>query len=222
MDRNSLGVIMNRNTQEMVSLALTFAFMSGCMVYKHSGIPGLGINFESEEQVVDTNLQLDLQNEEVTQQEEKEEIALAPQVENWSKVCPGSVQPFDGYNLSVDAAAEEFGVPAQALATILVHESTCNPNAVGGVGELGLGQIYPKIWLKGKGWKELQNNLNLSSKDEIKNNPHQNIRAAAYILSQALRRAKGNLKKGFEKYNGSGPQARKYADIVFAKYSKLW
>lgn len=92
----------------------------------------------------------------------------------------------------------------------MMAESRCNPDAIGSLGEIGLGQIRYEIW--GARLKEagiIRRKADLWS-------PKVNARATEWIL-KAL---PGSERSKFRAYNGSGPKARAYAGTQMRKLHK--
>jgi hypothetical protein len=84
---------------------------------------------------------------------------------------------------------------------LIMRESWCDPRARGSSGELGLGQIRPKVW--GSRLRE----AGIIRRDKDLLDPRKNIRAVVWILEQLP----GGLESKLRAYNGSGPKARRYA-----------
>lgn len=84
---------------------------------------------------------------------------------------------------------------------LIMRESLCDPRARGSSGELGLGQIRPKIW--GSRLRE----AGIIRRDKDLLDPRKNVRAVVWILEHLP----GKLERKLQAYNGSGPKARKYA-----------
>ena len=92
----------------------------------------------------------------------------------------------------------------------MMTESRCNPDAIGSLGEIGLGQIRYEIW--GASLKEagiIRRKADLWS-------PKVNARATEWILKSLP----GSERSKFRAYNGSGPKARAYADKQMRKLNK--
>jgi soluble lytic murein transglycosylase-like protein len=49
--------------------------------------------------------------------------------------------------LAAEYAAEVLGVPERLASTIAIHESRCDEKALGALGEVGVMQIRPELWL---------------------------------------------------------------------------
>lgn len=116
------------------------------------------------------------------------------------------------YVLSIlRAAARAAGLPEWLIIAQATQESGLNPDAVGGVGELGLMQVRPEIWgawARRRGW-DLRR-------------PEHNALAGAHILASSIRAERGNITNGLRRYNGgprwaSKPQTLKYAQGVFGR-----
>lgn len=128
--------------------------------------------------------------------------------------CPHS--PPLGFDAMVREAAATYGVDPRVLATTVYRESGCREDALGAVGEVGLSQIYPKVWLEA-----LQSEGLVTTADDLWD-PATNLLAGAYVLAQAQEAAGGDLAGTFRRYNGSGPKARRYAREQVEKFSDLW
>ena len=124
--------------------------------------------------------------------------------------------PPDDFDAYVVASAWEFDIDPRLLATTVYRESDCNPTALGSSGEIGLGQVHPKIWTK-----TLQARGIITASSDLWD-PRTNLRASAFILSRVHKAAKGDLHGTFRRYNGSGPQARKYATEQVHTFAALW
>jgi hypothetical protein len=120
-------------------------------------------------------------------------------------------EPPVNFDLMVESAAMEYGINPRVLALTVYRESGCKVDALGGSGEIGLTQVNPSVWaetLAHMGMVDLYD-------------PHTNLRAGAYILSQMRDRA-NTPKEAIRRYNGSGPKARKYAREQVATYRTLY
>lgn len=104
---------------------------------------------------------------------------------------------FDAY---ISQSADQYGVPAELIRSVIQKESGGNPYAVGGVGERGLMQLTPKYY---------------PSVNHF--NPRENIAAGTQSLAAYYKRF-GNWRDALSYYNGgknmTGSQARGYADEV--------
>ena len=120
-----------------------------------------------------------------------------------------------GFNVLLEKASKEFGVDPKVLATTVYRESDCNPKAVGSSGEIGLGQIYPKVWMT------TMKETGIANAASDLYDPLTNLRATAYVLNVLGERA-NNTHDLFRRYNGSGPKARRYADAQLAAYQTVW
>lgn len=120
------------------------------------------------------------------------------------------------FDQMVVEAATEFGVDPRIVATTVYRESDCYAEALGSSGEIGLGQVHPRVWvatLVKKGILHHQEDLW---------DPQTNLRATAFILACLHRRSAGDLEQVFRRYNGSGPKARAYAKEQLQAFSYLW
>jgi soluble lytic murein transglycosylase-like protein len=95
------------------------------------------------------------------------------------------------------------GINPKLLATQIVIESGCNPKALGGVGEVGLMQIYPKYWP----W----------SRSDLRN-PEFNVWAGAQVLSKIYREGERSPQQVLKKYNGSPKYAVKVSDLYWKAF----
>lgn len=136
------------------------------------------------------------------------------EVEDYTRHCQSA--PPDDFNGLIEVAAEAHGINPRMIALTVYRESHCKAEAVGAVGEIGLGQVYPAIW-----------SHVLTEEGIIKSvgdlyDPAINLLATGFILSESLRYAKGNPADALRRYNGSGPAARRYAREQSRRYRLLW
>lgn len=113
--------------------------------------------------------------------------------------------PPKGFDGSLVAAATEFGIDPKVLFVTVLRESGCHVRARGSSGEIGLGQVLPRVWVK-----SLREAGILEEASDLWD-VRTNLRASAYILSRLLTDADGDTYGMFRRYNGSGPKARQYA-----------
>jgi soluble lytic murein transglycosylase-like protein len=135
-------------------------------------------------------------------------------VENYSKNCSG--KPPEQFDHLVQAAAKSYKINPRVLALTVYRESGCRSHVVGKAGEIGLGQIHPRVWEK----TLISEGIIGSRKDLY--DPETNLRASAFVLSEMSRRAGGNPQETLRRYNGAGPAARKYARVQEALYGEIW
>ena len=132
---------------------------------------------------------------------------------SWTRLCgPHASEDLDAL---VEEVSEDTGIDPALLAAVMFKESTCRPEAIGGSGEIGLTQVHPRVWtryLKKQGLIE-------TSQDLL--DPEVNLRCSAHILGGHLEKTDGDIWKSLRRYNGAGPEARRYADRVFATYLVL-
>jgi len=144
-----------------------------------------------------------------------------PEVSEWPPAIPtphltalcgaaGSVE----LDLLIQEAAEEAGIEPAMLAAVVAQESRCRPTALGGAGEVGLGQIHPHVWTR-----TLKKEGLIQGPEDLWE-PETNLRCAAYILSRQVKRSKSTW-SALRRYNGAGPKARHYADEVSAKMAAI-
>jgi len=134
--------------------------------------------------------------------------------EDFTSGC-GHAPPED-FNRLVAEAGEAQGVNPRLIALTVYRESKCDSLAVGAVGEIGLGQVYPAIWAE-----VLTEQGIIESVGDLYD-PGVNLRATAFVLSEANRTAKGDPSDALRRYNGSGKRARAYAREQSARYEALW
>lgn len=134
-------------------------------------------------------------------------------VEAWTRLCGPNATP--ALDTLIQEVAAEYDVDPRILATVVTKESTCNPKAVGGAGELGLTQVHPKVWTR----HLVEEGLIQDPSDLL--DARTNLQSSAHILKGHLKRARGDVWKTFRRYNGSGPMARRYADHALSIYNSL-
>lgn len=144
---------------------------------------------------------------------EEVEMAEPMPVEEWTRLCGPNATP--DLDTLIQEVATEYDVDPRILATISTKESTCNPKAVGGAGELGLTQVHPKVWTQ-----ELVKEGIIQEPADLLD-PRTNLQSSAYIIKGLLKRNRGDVWKTFRRYNGSGPMARRYADHALSIYNSL-
>jgi soluble lytic murein transglycosylase-like protein len=124
--------------------------------------------------------------------------------------------PPANFDALLEAAAAEFDVDPRVLATTVYRESACDPTVLGSSGEIGLGQVHPKVWASSL----VRAGVIRRTKDLW--DPRTNLRAAAWILAAVSDAADGDLRDTFRRYNGSGPKARRYAREQVTAFASLW
>jgi soluble lytic murein transglycosylase-like protein len=143
----------------------------------------------------------------------KPSVPVIPMVVDYAQHCVH--QPPDHFNDLVVDAAREFQISPSVVAVTVYKESKCDPQALGSSGEIGLGQILPRVWT-----------APLKKADIIRRTsdlwkPKVNLRAAAFILSQ-LYVAGGTNFEMFRRYNGAGQKARLYAHTQVQQHRLLF
>lgn len=109
---------------------------------------------------------------------------------------------------TISEIAKKRGVDPKALMALALQESGMNPDApIGKKGEIGMMQVLPRTGIA-EGF----------SVDELLS-LYYNVDAAAIRLKEGLALG-GGYKRAFEYYNGSGPEARAYAEQVWKKYQE--
>ena len=134
--------------------------------------------------------------------------------EDYGRHC--DILPPEKFSEYIDRAAFTYDVNPRVIALTVYRESRCKQDALGGSGEIGLGQINPRVWTK------VLREQGLIEEAADLYDPLTNLRATAYVLSECLRYAKGNHQDALRRYNGSGIQAERYAAAQAAKYYMLW
>jgi hypothetical protein len=134
--------------------------------------------------------------------------------EPYSEHCKS--EPPQDFDILVQLAAEERGINPRLLALTVYKESACDPDVTGSSGEIGLGQVSPKSWLK-----VLQKEGIIRTKSELYD-PLTNLQSVSYILSMLYYSTKGDTQDAIRKYNGSGPRARRYSREQHNLYSSIW
>ena len=97
---------------------------------------------------------------------------------------------------AVDEALRLRVPPALVFGVMLVENAAFDPFVRGGVGEVGLMQVRPNIWLP-----ELGPSLGWDLEDEVTN-----IRFGVAILRRYANKSRGNWEETLLRYNGWGPQ----------------
>lgn len=143
------------------------------------------------------------------------EVSTAdPPSEDFAQHCDKT--PPEGFSRMVEDAAEETGINPRLLALTVYRESRCKADALGAVGEIGLGQVYPRIWKE-----PLVEEGIIDSVDDLYD-PEVNLRAVGFILGESLRYAKGDPTDALRRYNGDGPAAERYAYEQTHLYRAMW
>lgn len=129
---------------------------------------------------------------------------LLPKVPDLDPVLSkcGSKAPDDLESIIL-RAGELTGINPKLIATQIVVESRCNPDAIGGVGEVGLMQIYPKYWP----W----------SRADLKD-PEFNAWAGAEVLRKISREGERSPQQVLKRYNGSPKYAVKVSDLYWQAF----
>jgi len=138
---------------------------------------------------------------------------VAPPVGKWTQLCES--QSSTHLDVLIEQVSEEFQIPPALLGAVVTKESFCDPDAIGGVGEIGLAQIHPGVWT------ETLQNLHLIQDPSDLLDPLTNLRCSAYILSGHLGRTDGDVWRALRRYNGSGYGAAVYADDATALFMEL-
>ena len=135
-------------------------------------------------------------------------------VEDFSAHCGKTPPPH--FNEMVHRAAAKEDLNPRVVALTVYRESKCKATAKGGVGEIGLGQIYPAVWkdtLKEEGL--------IDSVDDLYD-PQVNLRATAFVLNEAYEASQGKPVAALRIYNGRGKRAVRYAAQQRDRYRALW
>jgi len=143
-----------------------------------------------------------------------EEPATLPP-EDFTAHCDWVLPPAD-FSSTIRRVAKEANLNPRVLALTVYKESKCRADARGGVGEIGLGQIYPAVW-KGV----LKEEGVITSVDDLYD-PEVNLRATAFVLNEAYEAARGKPVDALRIYNGRGKRAVRYAAQQRDRYHALW
>jgi soluble lytic murein transglycosylase-like protein len=108
------------------------------------------------------------------------------------------------FKSEIRQASKNHKIPPALLYAVIERESNFDANAIGSVGEIGLGQIRFGVW---------RDFLKLKNKKQLFN-PRLNVDSTAKILSHLIQTSEGSIKKALRKYNGGD----KYARDVFKSY----
>lgn len=119
---------------------------------------------------------------------------------------PGSSEQVD---LALAQASRKNMVDNILLGSIAFQESSFNPKAHSGDGGEGLMQLTTQSY------KDRANRIGGVY------NPFASAEIGAEVLNEKIRGAGGNLWKGVERYNGSGPAAQHYADVIRGHYERF-
>lgn len=130
-------------------------------------------------------------------------VGIPTAQERATKKVHAKAEAYDGM---INKYAEMYNVPSKLVHAIIRYESSYNPNAVGGVGEIGLMQIRPET-AKHLGYKGTTAGLH---------DPETNIRYGVKYLAGAHRLSGGDICGTVLKYN-AGHGAKKMNPIS-AKY----
>jgi len=115
----------------------------------------------------------------------------------WKSECPLDLL------LIAEHAAQVLGVQADLASTIAIHESRCDENALGALGEIGVMQIRPELWLGALC------EAGIACEERDLWDATTNVEAGVWILSQFPGSAWSRAKR----YNGSAA----YADAIRSK-----
>ena len=120
------------------------------------------------------------------------------------------------FNEMLHQAAVEGDLNPRVVALTVYRESKCKASARGGVGEIGLGQIYPAVWTD-----TLKREGIIESVDDLYD-PEINLKATVFVLNEAYERSHGKPVDALRRYNGTGKRAMRYAFYQRDKYRALW
>lgn len=116
------------------------------------------------------------------------------------------------YARTVEKWASHYSIDPFLVASILVKESTVRAQAVS-KGNYGLMQIN---WKANSPW--IVKTFSIRSTKELLE-PSNNIRTGAHILSANIRKSKGNLDGGLDRYRGRSLTS--YRNIVHSHYTEI-
>jgi soluble lytic murein transglycosylase-like protein len=128
--------------------------------------------------------------------------------------CDTAAPP--NFDEMIEQVAKEYNINPKMIASTVYRESACDKDATGAQGEIGLGQLHPKVWTK-----ILQNEGIIKTKRDLYD-PRINLRATAFVLDRCRIKHKGSPFKTFGCYNGSGLAARRYASEQMKSYKTFW
>ena len=134
--------------------------------------------------------------------------------EDYARHC--DIEPPEGFNRILKEVADAAKINPRLMALTVYRESRCDADALGAAGEIGLGQVNPRVW-----GDTLTREGIIDSVDDLYD-PEVNLHAVAFILGAMDHRANGDTLDAIRRYNGSGPRARKYAREQSALYEVLW
>jgi soluble lytic murein transglycosylase-like protein len=134
--------------------------------------------------------------------------------EDLSRHC--DLAPPDGFSDLVYKVADHWSINPRMLALTVYRESRCDTGALGAAGEIGLGQVNPKVWVP-----TLTREGIIATVDDLYD-PEVNLHAVAFILGEMDHMAEGDTLDAVRRYNGSGSRARKYAREQTALYEAMW
>lgn len=130
---------------------------------------------------------------------------IAKQVLEYRKFREGA-EPFRAL---MDEAAKRHSISRHVLAALLFVESSFNPNAVGKIGEVGLGQFTPIA----------AEDISISM-ESLDNNPEAQIFASAKFLALLIRRTRSTY-DGIRSYNVGQGNAQKDNTAGLGYYLKV-
>jgi murein DD-endopeptidase MepM/ murein hydrolase activator NlpD len=107
-----------------------------------------------------------------------------------SAAAPQPSQPSTNVVQLIKAAAQEFGLEWQLLASLAWAESSFNPRAVSSAGAKGLTQLMDATWNE---WSEKVGGTDIY-------NPSQNLRVGSAYLAWLIRQTNGNVYKALHAY----------------------
>lgn len=117
----------------------------------------------------------------------------------------------------VSLASEFYGVHPAVVESILVQESSFNPNVPNGDGgaAVGMGQFHIPRWQEVIGaHPEIQQQFQVTTNPIGRNSPEASIWAVAASLADQLTSNGGDYLAAVAHHNGSGPAAQAYAQTV--------
>lgn len=120
-----------------------------------------------------------------------------------------------GLDDAIDVAAAEYGLDPWMVAVTVYRESRCDQFALGSVGEVGLAQVNPSVWM------DALRREGIARRPQELYDVRTNLRAAAYVLRRTHDAADGDLFGTFRRYNGRGPKAHQYAREQVAAYTAV-
>ncbi|MEG0836248.1 MAG: hypothetical protein RR413_12485, partial [Christensenellaceae bacterium] len=152
-----------------------------------------------------------------------------------------AIKIIDKYDVDIASVAEEYGVPANLIKSVLYREQTFLmpfedfADQINETSSLGLGQIKAETAIEaenqysGEYRKSIDNEKDIDEMRKTLANPHKNIEYIAMVLAMEANElginllgkelSKEDIAAVFGKYNGSGDSAKKYGEETLRYYN---